>query len=152
MEANEEDEPTEKLFESNMEILRETQKRTHTKLGKRIRKSISELSTEIISTFKSIKSIFDTKEPKENEVCLIMFFNKNERFLSLYKPLMDIFCSDLIKPKFELSKINFGANKKKFENTAYHNAHMYILSQLILIFVIFKKIIEFNLFFNIYEL
>ena len=121
MEANEEDEPTEKLFESNMEILRETQKRTHTKLGKRIRKSISELSTEIISTFKSIKSIFDTKEPKENEVCLIMFFNKNERFLSLYKPLMDIFCSDLIKPKFELSKINFGANKKKFQNSAYMN-------------------------------
>ena len=121
MKANEEEEQTEKLLESNMEILGETQKRTHTKLGKRIRKSISELSTEIISTYKSIKSIFDTKEPSENEVCLIMFFNKNERFLSLYKPLIDIFCSDLLKPKFELSKMNFGANKKKFENTNYMN-------------------------------
>ena len=121
MKANEEEEQTEKLLESNMEILRETQKRTHTKLGKRIRKSISELSTEIISTYKSIKSIFDTKEPSENEVCLIMFFNKNERFLSLYKPLIDIFCSDLLKPKYELSKMNFGANKKKFENTNYMN-------------------------------
>ena len=96
----------EKLAESNMEILRETQKRTHTKLGRRIRKSISELSLEILSTFKSIKSIFDAREPPENEVCLIMFFNKNERFISLYKSLIDIFCSDLIKPKTELSKIN----------------------------------------------
>ena len=76
------------------------------KTVKRIRKSISELSTEIISTYKSIKSIFDTKEPSENEVCLIMFFNKNERFLSLYKPLIDIFCSDLLKPNTELSKIS----------------------------------------------
>jgi hypothetical protein len=50
-----------------------------------------------------------------------MFFNKNERFLSLYKPLIDIFCSDLLKPKYELSKMNFGANKKKFENTNYMN-------------------------------
>ena len=103
----------EKLAESNMEILRETQKRSHTKLGRRIRKSISELSLEILSTYKSIKSIFDTREPPENEVCLIMFFNKNERFISLYKSLIDIFCSDLIKPKYELSKINIGTNNRK---------------------------------------
>ena len=104
---------SENLTESNMEILRKTQKRTHTKLGRRVMKSISELSIEILSSFKSIKSIFDTREPFENEVCLIMFFNKNERFISLYKPLIDIFCSDLIKPKIELSKINVSNNKKK---------------------------------------
>ena len=104
---------SENLTESNMEILRKTQKRTHTKLGRRVMKSISELSIEILSSFKSIKSIFDTREPFENEVCLIMFFNKNERFISLYKPLIDIFCSDLIKPKIELSKINLSSNKKK---------------------------------------
>ena len=103
----------EKLVESNMEILRKAPKRVHTKLGKRMKKSFSELCIEILSSFKSIKSIFDTKEPRENEVCLIMFFNKNERFINLYKPLIDIFCSDLIKPKIELSKINLNGNKKK---------------------------------------
>ena len=113
---------SENLSESNMEILRKTQKRTHTKLGRRVIKSVSDLSIEILSTFKSIKSIFDTKEPSENEVCLIMFFNKNERFISLYKPLIDIFCSDLIKPKIELSKINLSENKKKkSENINYMN-------------------------------
>ena len=133
MKANEEEEQNEKLLESNMEILRETQKRTHTKLGKRIRKSISELSSEILSTFKSIKSIFDTKEPIENEVCLIMFFNKNERFLSLYKPLIDIFCSDLLKPNTELSKINLTGNQKKFENNDYMNyeAFNFILKEIL---------------------
>ena len=133
MKANEEEEQNEKLLESNMEILRETQKRTHTKLGKRIRKSISELSSEILSTFKSIKSIFDTKEPIENEVCLIMFFNKNERFLSLYKPLIDIFCSDLLKPNTELSKINLTGNHKKFENNDYMNyeAFNFILKEIL---------------------
>ena len=133
MKANEEEEQNEKLLESNMEILRETQKRTHTKLGKRIRKSISELSSEILSTFKSIKSIFDTKEPIENEVCLIMFFNKNERFLSLYKPLIDRFCSDLLKPNTELSKINLTGNQKKFENNDYMNyeAFNFILKEIL---------------------
>ena len=133
MKANEEEEQNEKLLESNMEILIETQKRTHTKLGKRIRKSISELSSEILSTFKSIKSIFDTKEPIENEVCLIMFFNKNERFLSLYKPLIDIFCSDLLKPNTELSKINLTGNQKKFENNDYMNyeAFNFILKEIL---------------------
>ena len=103
----------ENLAKSNMELLRKTTKRMHTKLGKKVEKSVSELSMEILSTFKSIKSIFDTKEPQENEVCLIMFFNKNERFISLYKPLIDIFCSDLIKPKTELSKINLNGSKNK---------------------------------------
>lgn len=133
MKANEEEEQNEKLLESNMEILRETQKRTHTKLGKRIRKSISELSSEILSTFKSIKSIFDTKEPIENEVCLIMFFNKNERFLSLYKPLIDIFCSDLLKPNTELSKINLAGGQRKFENNDYMNyeAFNFILKEIL---------------------
>ena len=42
-----------------------------------------------------------------------MLLNKNEHFLSLYKPLIDIFCSDLLKPKYELSKINIDANKKQ---------------------------------------
>ena len=112
----------EQLAESNMEILKKTYKRTHTKLGKRLIKSNDELSMEILSTFHSIKSIFDTKEPKENEVCLIMFFNKNERFISLYKPLLDIFCSDLIKPKIELTKININGNKsKKGEEMNYMN-------------------------------
>ena len=112
----------EQLAESNMEILKKTYKRTHTKLGKRLIKSNDELSMEILSTFHSIKSIFDIKEPKENEVCLIMFFNKNERFISLYKPLLDIFCSDLIKPKIELTKININGNKsKKGEEMNYMN-------------------------------
>ena len=112
----------ENLVKSNMELLRKTTKRMHTKLGRRVEKSNSELSIEILSTFKSIKSIFDTKEPSENEVCLIMFFNKNERFISLYKPLIDIFCSDLIKPKTELSKININGNqKKKSEEMDYMN-------------------------------
>ncbi len=101
------------MKESNLNILRGTMKRTHTKLFKRIRKSISELSTEILTSYKSIKSIFDTPEPPENEVCLIMFFSKNERFISLYKPLIDIFGSALIKPKMELSKINFSKKLKK---------------------------------------
>ena len=65
------------MKESNLNILRGTMKRAHTKLFKRIRKSISELSTEILTSYKSIKSIFDTPEPPENEVCLIMFFSKN---------------------------------------------------------------------------
>ena len=43
---------SENLTESNMEILRKTQKRTHTKLGRRLMKSISELSIEILSSFK----------------------------------------------------------------------------------------------------
>ena len=112
----------ENLVKSNMELLRKTTKRMHTKLGRRVERSNSELSIEILSTFKSIKSIFDTKEPSENEVCLIMFFNKNERFISLYKPLIDIFCSDLIKPKTELSKINLNGNqKKKSEEMDYMN-------------------------------
>jgi hypothetical protein len=107
------EEMIEKLSESHLENLRITQKKTHIKLGKKIRKSITELSVEILSVYKSIKSIFDTKEPSENEVCLIMLLNKNEHFLSLYKPLIDIFCSDLLKPKYELSKINIDANKKQ---------------------------------------
>ena len=111
------------LEESNLKILREPQKRTHTKFEKKSKKSISEISKEILLVYKSgIKSIFDTPEPNENEVCLIMIFNKNDRFSKIYKPLIDIFGSGLIKPEFELSKINLSGiqrNKKgkEYEGT-----------------------------------
>ena len=107
------------LEDSNLKILREPQKRTHTKSEKKNKKSILEISKEILLVYPSgIKSIFDTPEPNENEVCLIMIFNKNDRFTKLYKPLIDIFGSGLIKPEFELSKINLKIikrNKKRKE-------------------------------------
>ena len=71
-----------KIEESNLKILSEPLKKTHSKTDKKIKKkSINEISKEILLVYKSgIKSIFDTPEPKENEVCLIMIFNKNDRF------------------------------------------------------------------------
>ena len=104
------------IEESNLKILREPQKRSHIKLERKKHKSINEITKEILSIYKyGIRSIFDTPEPKENEVCLIMVFNKNERFLKLYKPIMDIFGSALIRPEFELSRINLNgiSNNKK---------------------------------------
>ena len=103
------------LEESNLKFLRDTQKRSHTKLERKKQKSINELTKEILSVYKNgIRDIFDTPEPKESEVCLIMIFKKNERFLNLYKPIMNIFGSALIKPEFELSNFNsnyFSKNK-----------------------------------------
>ena len=104
------------IEESNLKILREPQKRSHIKLERKKHKSINEITKEILSIYKyGIRSIFDTPEPKENEVCLIMVFNKNERFLKLYKTIMDIFGSALIRPEFELSRINLNgiSNNKK---------------------------------------
>ena len=89
------------LVESNLKILSEPLTRAHTKIGKKSKKTIDEISKEIILVYKQgIKSLFDTPEPKENEVCLIMIFKKNDRFSKLYKPLVDIFGSGLIKPEF----------------------------------------------------
>ena len=53
----------------------------------------------------NIKSIFNAPEPNENEVYLIMIFNKNNKFSKLYKPLIDIFDSGLIKPEYISTKM-----------------------------------------------
>ena len=114
MKEENEDKNLDLLVESNLKILSEPWKKTHTKIEKKAKKSINEISKEILLVYKQgIKSVFDTQEPKENEVCLIMIFNKNDRFSKLYKPLMDIFGSGLIKPEYELSKIKGIPKNKK---------------------------------------
>ena len=104
--------------------IQERHSRHHIKNEQKIKKTIEEISKEILLIYKNgIRSIFDAPEPKENEVCLIMIFNKNDRFSGLYKPIADIFGSDLIKPEFELSKINLNnisKNKKGKENEGYN--------------------------------
>ena len=111
-------------IETQLRNRRESQKRPHMKLDRKNKKTNEEISKEILLIYKNgIKSIFDTPEPKENEVCLIMIFNKNDRFSKLYRPIIDIFGSDLIKPEFELSKINLNdipKNKKgkEYEGTS----------------------------------
>ena len=113
------------IQESNLKILSDPQKRTPNKIEKKIKKSVNEISKEILLVYKSgIKSIFDAPEPKENEVCLIMIFNKNDRFTKLYKPLMDIFGSGLIKPEFELSKINLKGIKKNKKGKEYEGTNV----------------------------
>ena len=123
------------IEESNLKMLRQpTKRRTHTKIEKKNKKSITEISREILSVYKSgIKSIFDTPEPNENEVCLIMIFNKNDRFSKIYKPVIDIFGSGLIKPEFELSKINFNNALKNKRGKEYEGTNVedfnYILKE-----------------------
>ena len=114
-----------KVEESNLKILSEPLKKTHSKIDKKIKKkSINEISKEILLVYKSgIKSIFDAPEPKENEVCLIMIFNKNDRFSKLYKPLIDIFGSGLIKPEYELSKINLKGIPKNKKGKEYEGTN-----------------------------
>ena len=114
MNENENDDENLNIEESNLKMLRQPTKRTHTKIEKKNKKSIIEISKEILLVYKSgIRSIFDTPEPKENEVCLLMIFNKNDRFSKIYKPVMDIFGSGLIRPEFELSKIKYKGLKNK---------------------------------------
>ena len=99
-------------------------KRHHIKYEIKNTKTNEEISKEILSIFKNgIRSIFDAPEPKENEVCLIMIFKKNDRFSKLYKPIINIFGSDLIKPEFELSKINLNNIAKSKKGKGYEGTN-----------------------------
>ena len=136
MKENKEEEDLDLLVESNLKILSEPLKRAHTKIGKKSKKTIDEISKEILLVYKQgIKSIFDTPEPKENEVCLIMIFKKNDRFSKLYKPLIDIFGSGLIKPEFELSKINLKRIPKNKKGKEYAGSNVedftYLLKEIL---------------------
>ena len=111
-------------IEAHLRNRRESQKRPHMKLDRKNKKTNEEISKEILLIYKNgIKSIFDTPEPKENEVCLIMIFKKNDRFSKLYKPIIDIFGSDLIKPEFELSKINLNGIPKNKKGKEYEGTN-----------------------------
>ena len=72
----------------NMSLLRRgTKKFNSQKTINLMTDSLTSIAQKIISLYpKGIYSIFDTPEPKENEVFLTLIFNSNDRFYNKYYP------------------------------------------------------------------